>query len=70
MNEGDIANKSRDEGLELIITKRVRFDTPSEEECVDCNVEIPLVRRNLGSVKRCVDCQSIFEFKSKHKKRA
>lgn len=66
MNEGDIANKSHDETLGLIISKRVRFDRPSQEDCIDCGAEIPLQRRELGSVERCIHCQGTHEAKSKH----
>lgn len=37
------------------------FDSPSEEYCIDCGEEIPQKRRNLGGVKRCIDCQTAFE---------
>lgn len=35
-----------------------------ETECIDCGVEIPLPRLELGKV-RCVECQSILEKKTK-----
>lgn len=70
MNEGDIANKSHEDTLDLIIAKRVKFDGESELECIDCDAEIPIKRRNLGGVKRCIYCQGVFEAKSKHYNRA
>lgn len=66
MNEGDIANKISEDSLNIILSNRVRFDSPSEPECVDCGNDIPIMRRKLGGVKRCVDCQSSIEGVQRH----
>lgn len=42
-----------------------RFKKPSEEFCIECDIEIPQKRRDLGGVERCVHCQ---EFHEKYKR--
>lgn len=69
MNEGDIANKIRDDSLNITIDNRVRFDSPSKDECVDCGGMIPLERQKLGGVERCVYCQNSVETKNRHYRR-
>lgn len=40
-----------------------KFLLPSEKFCIDCDVEIHEKRRELGGVKRCVECQELDEGK-------
>jgi len=40
-----------------------KFLLPSEEFCIDCDIEIPQKRRDLGGVERCVHCQELIERK-------
>lgn len=42
-----------------------KFLKPSEEFCIDCGDDIPLVRQKLGGVERCIHCQTDFERYSK-----
>lgn len=55
----DIANEAmREIDVSAISAK---FNTPSEEFCIDCDIEIPLKRRQLGGVERCIHCQELEE---------
>lgn len=38
-----------------------KFNKPSEEFCIDCDIEIPSKRRQLGGVERCIHCQELEE---------
>lgn len=40
---------------------RFQFDLPSLKECIMCETPIPLARRQIGGVTRCIDCQTIFD---------
>lgn len=42
-----------------------KFKQPSEEFCIDCDIEIPQKRRELGGVERCVHCQEYHEKKKR-----
>lgn len=44
---------------------RSRHDRPSLAHCADCDEPIPAARRALGGITRCVDCQSLFEWKQR-----
>lgn len=63
-DEGDLGSMTEQHFTEIALQQRVRFDGPSEKECVDCGEVIDEVRRQkLGGVKRCVECQKEFEHK-------
>ena len=38
---------------------------PSRKECADCGEPIPELRRRLGGVRFCVECQGFFEKRSR-----
>lgn len=38
-----------------------KFLKPSEEFCIECDIEIPQKRRDLGGVERCIHCQELEE---------
>lgn len=38
-----------------------KFNKPSEEFCIDCDIDIPLKRQQLGGVERCIHCQELEE---------
>lgn len=57
----DRANDQAQAELNRNLANAQRFDTPSLTECMDCGEDIPLQRQRLGSVTRCIDCQSSFE---------
>lgn len=38
-----------------------KFNKPSEEFCIECDIEIPLKRQQLGGVERCIHCQELEE---------
>jgi len=62
----DMAEEFRTQQMQAPIGSRPQFDKESELDCEDCGAEIPVQRRALGSVTRCVQCQSNFEAKQKH----
>lgn len=66
MNEGDIASRYETHAIETALSKRVKFEGRSLEECEECGNDIPLKRQELGGVTKCVDCQSRSEVVSKH----
>lgn len=57
----DRANEQMQYEMNRSLANVKRFDTPSLTECADCGEDIPLQRQRLGSVTRCIDCQSRFE---------
>jgi RNA polymerase-binding transcription factor DksA len=52
----------RDEG---IAAARRALVGESRAECIDCEATIPELRRSLGGVIRCLDCQEIHELRKK-----
>lgn len=62
----DMAEEFRAHQLEQKILARAQFDADSALECEDCDAEIPLQRRALGGVTRCIQCQTTFEAQQKH----
>ena len=66
---GDLGNESYQHSLDVILSKRPKFDKKSLEECIGCGDDIPLFRQNLGAVERCVDCQDRYEKKTSHYRR-
>ena len=57
------------ERLELEMQARLsvakRFNTPSLLECAMCGDDIPARRQDIGSVTRCIDCQTNYEVKNR-----
>ena len=57
------------ERLELEMQARLsvakRFNKPSLAECETCGDDIPARRQAIGSVTRCVDCQTNYEAKTR-----
>ena len=41
-----------------------KFLKPSEEFCIDCGDDIPLVRQKLGGVERCIHCHNQYKYLS------
>lgn len=62
----DIASDLEQKFLAQSLNNRKQFDVGSEYECNDCGEEIPVQRRSLGGVTRCILCQTNFEEKQKH----
>jgi phage/conjugal plasmid C-4 type zinc finger TraR family protein len=61
----DLANDSAEEQLNLHLAQRVQFQGESLEFCIECDEEIPaLRRRTLPGVTTCVDCQQLLEVKN------
>jgi len=40
---------------------------PSSIFCEDCGIEIPVKRREIGGITRCIDCQNIHESGRQHR---
>lgn len=57
----DTANDMAQIALDSIIANAPKFDRPSTLDCEDCGEPIPPIRRQLGGVTRCADCQTHFE---------
>lgn len=68
-DEVDIASEQADEMTERSIAA-IRNQVNSGESayfCIDCDEEIPELRREkVQGCKRCADCQSQYESKSRH----
>ncbi|WOE42915.1 TraR/DksA C4-type zinc finger protein [Acinetobacter chinensis] len=62
----DMAEEFRARQMQESINARQQFGTASELDCDDCGEEIPQIRRELGGVTRCIQCQTNFEAKQKH----
>lgn len=61
-DEGDLGSIAEQHFTKIALKHRVRFDGPSEKECINCGEEINEIRRTkLGGVKRCLECQEQFE---------
>ena len=57
-DDGDLAaqlQQTANEDAETRQRQRPRFE--SRETCLDCGVIIPDLRRAMGSVLRCVECE-------------
>ncbi len=65
LDDGEEANIIADAVVSIGVAEisKMAFNPsiPSYEFCMDCDCEIPKLRRNLGNVKRCVDCQQLFD---------
>lgn len=55
-----LEQRQRDQAIAAQLAK-ARPTGPSRLDCLDCEGEIPAVRRALGGIQRCVLCQSTFE---------
>ena len=62
----EMAEEFQTMNLQEKINARTQFTLPSHNECDDCGEGIPAQRRALGSVTRCIECQTKFEAKQKH----
>ena len=62
----DMAEEFQAMNLQERINARTQFTAHSNHECEDCDVEIPVQRRALGGVTRCIKCQTEYESKLKH----
>lgn len=62
----EIASEYQSHDINTILEKREKFEEPSELNCIECGFEIPLRRRNVGGIKRCVDCQKAEDAAKKH----
>ena len=73
LDDGEEANVIADAvvniGTAQISKLAFNKDIPSNELCEDCDCEIPLRRRELGNVKRCVDCQQLLDDENALRKR-
>lgn len=57
----DQANDIAQQTIERAIANAPKFDRPSSFWCDDCGDMIPLERRQLGGITRCIDCQTHLE---------
>lgn len=57
----DRANDVAQEAMDRIIANAPKFSEPSYPECLDCGEDIPYQRQQIGGIKRCIDCQNVFE---------
>lgn len=68
-DEVDIASEQAEEMMDRTISA-IRSKVHSGESayfCIDCDEEIPELRREkVQGCKRCADCQSKYELKSRH----
>jgi RNA polymerase-binding transcription factor DksA len=39
----------------------IQRNLPSEEFCLDCDLPIPQLRRDMGGITHCVECQTLLE---------
>ncbi len=62
----DMAEELRAQQLQEKLNSRMQFEAESQLECENCGTEIPVQRRILGGVTRCLECQISFESKQKH----
>ncbi|MRA45293.1 TraR/DksA family transcriptional regulator [Acinetobacter pittii] len=62
----DVASTLSEQDLDHALANIKHFDQVSNFECEDCGEEIPVQRRQLGGVTRCVGCQTELEAKQKH----
>ena len=60
-DDADRANDYVDLTMANYLSRAPKFDQPSVAECLECGEDIPARRQSVGGVKRCVDCQSVFE---------
>lgn len=61
----DIANDRAEEELNAHLARREQFRGESLTHCIECDEEIPLLRRQtLQGVTTCVDCQQLLEVKN------
>ena len=66
MDHGDISLDIQTHSLKVALDNRVKFNTPSEIECIECGNDIPERRRKVGGILRCIDCQTAHDAKNKH----
>ena len=66
-DEADLAQDFEERLIEDAIykAKKLARNRASEWFCVDCDEVIPHERRAFGGVIRCVECQTIFESKTR-----
>ena len=57
---GKLEQFQRDQAIAAQLA-RPRPSGPSRTECLDCDNEIPPLRRASPGILRCTPCQSIFE---------
>lgn len=65
----DVASDVIEANVAYTLSHANRFDNQSNLECDDCGREIPEQRRKLGSVTRCIGCQTEYEAKQRHFRR-
>jgi len=64
----DFAERLNSDGVAAVISQLPKGE--SLEFCEECGVDIPEKRRlAIKGVKYCIDCQTIFEKKNKHRGR-
>lgn len=62
MDAADVANDYAEEVLSRALAGRVVFQGNSAKNCIECDCEIPLLRREaVPGVQLCLDCQEIRE---------
>ena len=62
----EIASDYQSHDISTILDNREKFEGESELHCIECGFEIPIRRRKVGGIKRCVDCQNAEDAKQKH----
>ena len=60
-DSGDLASEYMDNFTAGCLANRPKMDGTSLKHCIDCDDEIPELRRAVGGVKRCICCQEIHD---------
>ena len=53
----DKAKELEEKQLQAVLNNRVKMQSVSELNCIDCDLRIPEKRHAIGGIKRCLLCQ-------------